>query len=159
MSGPDLLAWIAAWPVAVALRGSATLYLFVNAAHILSIGLLVGAIVPLDLRLLGFFGNVPVSMVGPFLARMAATGLLLAIVTGICLFSVRPVAYATNIAFLTKVALVCFGIANALLLHLHPHWSAAIAGGPLSIRVRFAAFVSLTVWIGAVLAGRWIGFL
>lgn len=159
MSGPDLLAWIAAWPVAVALRGSATLYLFVNAAHILSIGLLVGAILPLDLRLLGFFGNVPVSVVGPFLSRMAAAGLLLTIVTGFCLFSVRPVAYATNIAFLAKVALLCFGVANALLLHLHPHWRAAIAGGPLSIRVRLAACVSLAVWIGTVLAGRWIGFL
>ncbi|WP_426228779.1 DUF6644 family protein [Pararhizobium sp. DWP3-4] len=159
MSGPDLLAWIGAWPVAVAMRGSATLYLFVNAAHILSIGLLVGAILPLDLRLLGFFGHVPVSVVGPLLSRMAATGLLLAIVTGFCLFSVRPLAYATNVAFLTKVALLCFGVANALLLHLHPHWRAAIADGLLSIRVRLAAFVSLAVWIGAVLAGRWIGFL
>lgn len=159
MSGPDLLAWIAAWPVAVALRGSATLYLFVNAAHILSIGLLVGAILPLDLRLLGFFGNVPVNVVGPFLSRMAAAGLFLAIVTGFCLFSVRPVAYAGNIAFLTKIALLCFGVVNALLLHLHPHWRAAIAGGSPSMRVRLAAFASLLVWAGAVLAGRWIGFL
>jgi hypothetical protein len=155
----ELLAWIAAWPGAVAMRGSATLYLFVNAAHILSIGLLVGTILPLDLRLLGFFGNVPVSVVGPFLSRMAAAGLFLAIVTGFCLFSVRPVAYVGNIAFLTKIALLCFGVADALLLHLHPQWRAAIEGGSLSMRVRIAAFVSLSVWIGAVLAGRWIGFL
>lgn len=159
MSGTDLLQWLAGWPGAVALRGSATLYLFVNAAHILSIGLLVGAILPLDLRLIGLFRKVPVSVVGPFLSRMAATGLLLAIVTGFCLFSVRPVAYVTNIAFLTKITLLCLGILNALLLHLQPQWRVAVKDGPISRRVRVAALVSLGVWTGAVLSGRWIGFL
>jgi hypothetical protein len=90
---------------------------------------------------------------------MAAVGLLFAIVTGFCLFSVRPVFYAGNVAFLTKIALISFGVANALLLHLHPHWRAATADGTVSMRVRFAAFVSVGVWTGALLAGRWIGFL
>lgn len=51
----ELLEWLAATTLAVELRRSATLYMFVNAAHILAIGLLVGAILPLDLRLAGFF--------------------------------------------------------------------------------------------------------
>jgi hypothetical protein len=159
MDGVAALEWIGALPFAGAIRRSAILYLYVNAAHILSIGLIVGAILPLDLRLIGLFRKVPVAVVGPFLSRAAATGVAFAIVTGFCLFSVRPLEYAGNAAFLTKITLVALGIGNAALLHLTPQWRAAVKGGPLSLRVRLSALLSLTIWIGAVLSGRWIGFL
>ncbi len=153
------LEWIEGLPFAVAIRRSATLYMFVNAAHILSIGIIIGAILPLDLRLLGIIRAVPVAVIGPFLSRAAAVGVALAIATGFCLFSVRPLEYAGNPAFLTKITLLFLGIVNALLLHLTPQWRAAVKGGPLSLRVRFSGALSLLVWSGALLAGRWIGFL
>jgi hypothetical protein len=53
----QLLEWICTWPGAVLLRGSGTAWLLVNAAHIFGVGLLVGAIVPLDLHLLGLFSR------------------------------------------------------------------------------------------------------
>ncbi|WP_046118427.1 DUF6644 family protein [Ensifer aridi] len=154
-----LLEWIGALPFAVAIRRSAALYIFANAAHILSIGIIVGSILPLDLRLIGFFRSVPVGVVGPYLSRAAATGVALAILTGFCLFSVRPVEYAGNPAFLTKITLLTLGVLNAALLHMTPQWRAAVKGGPLSLRVRLSALLSMMIWIGAVLAGRWIGFL
>lgn len=159
MDVTEVLEWIGALPFAVALRRSANLYIYVNAAHILSIGLIVGAILPLDLRLIGLFPKVPVVAIGPFLSRAAAVGIALAIVTGFCLFSVNPLEYAGNPAFLAKISLLALGIANAGLLHLTPQWRAAVKGGPLSLRVRLSAVLSLMVWTGAVLAGRWIGFL
>jgi len=131
----------------------------VNAAHILSIGIIVGSILPLDLRLLGLFRDVPIGVVGPYLSRSAAIGIALAIVTGFCLFSVRPVEYAGNPAFLTKMTLLVLGVLNAATLHLTPQWRDAIKGGPLSPRVRLSALLSMSIWTGAVLAGRWIGFL
>lgn len=153
------LEWIGALPFAVAIRRSATLYIFVNAAHVLSIGIIIGSILPLDLRLIGFFREAPVEVIGPFLSRTAAIGVALAIVTGFCLFSVRPVEYAGNVAFLTKMSLLAVGVANATLLHLTPQWRAAVKGGPLSLRVRFSGVLSMAIWTGAVVAGRWIGFL
>ena len=84
------LEWLGSLPPAELLRRSATLYLLVNAAHILGIGLLVGAILPLDLRLIGLLRDGPIAVLAPFLVRVAATGLLLAIVTGFLLFSVKP---------------------------------------------------------------------
>ncbi|MEI2297695.1 DUF6644 family protein [Ensifer sp. MJa1] len=159
MSGSEFVEWIASLPVGVALRRSALLYLLVNAAHILAIGLLIGAIVPLDLRLLGLAGHGPVETLGPFLSRAAAIGLALAVVTGLCLFSVRPSAYLTNPAFLTKFALVVLGTVNALSVHRSKAWSAAIAGGMVALRLRVRAFASLVIWLGALLAGRWIGFI
>ncbi len=155
----EALTWIGALPFAAAIRRSAVLYIFVNAAHILSIGIIVGSILPLDLRLLGFFRSVPIAVVGPFLSRAAAIGIALAIATGFCLFSVRPVEYAGNPAFLTKMTLLALGVLNAAILHLTPQWRDAVKGGPLSPRVRLSALLSMSIWTGAVLAGRWIGFL
>lgn len=155
----ELFEWLAATTLAVELRRSATLYMFVNAAHILAIGLLVGAILPLDLRLAGFFGKVPVEIVAPFLSRSAGIGLALALLTGFCLFSVRPVEYAANAAFLAKLGLIVFGLFNVLVLHAGEGWRTAIAIGIIRPAVRLSAALSAIIWIAAVVAGRWIGFL
>ncbi|WP_454853721.1 DUF6644 family protein [Rhizobium binxianense] len=155
----DALEWLSATYVAVSLRRSATLYMFVNAAHILAIGLLVGAILPLDLRLLGFIRAVPLAIIGPFLSRAAAIGLCAAILTGICLFSVRPAEYAANQAFLAKIGLLAFGILNAVVLHLTPAWKGVVAGGRAGRLVRISAAFSFATWVSALVAGRWIGFL
>ena len=141
------------------LRQSALLYPLLNAAHILGLSLLIGAIATLDLRLLGLFRAQMLAALAPVLWRMAAAGLGLALATGFLLFSVRPQSYAQNTAFLVKLALVALGLANALLLHHSPAWAQALAGGAIGARLRLAAALSLACWIGALLAGRWIGFL
>ena len=153
-----LVEWIGAWPGAVLLRDSGTAYLLVNAAHILGIGMLVGAILPLDLRLLGLFGHVPLGVIAPFLSRAAATGALLAIVTGLWLFSVKPVEYITNAAFLSKVALLVLALANVTVQHANRHFASAVAGGVLRPAVRLTALSSIVLWLSVLVAGRWIGF-
>ncbi|TAV51428.1 DUF2214 domain-containing protein [Rhizobium leguminosarum] len=155
----DILEWLSATTPAVALRRSGTLYMFVNAAHILAIGLLIGAILPLDLRLAGLFRKVPVEIVAPFLSRAAGVGLAAAIVTGFCLFSVRAVEYAANPAFLAKLCLIAFGLLNLSIVHFGRGWKTAVSTGIVRPGLRFSAVLSAAVWIAAVLAGRWIGFL
>ncbi|SFF74754.1 hypothetical protein SAMN05216459_101640 [Ensifer sp. OV372] len=83
----------------------------------------------------------------------------MAIVTGFCLFSVRPSAYLANPAFLTKLALLAIGTLNALSVRVGTAWSVARAGGAVALRLRAQALASLVTWLGALLAGRWIGFL
>lgn len=139
-----LIEWIGGWPGAVWLQGSGTAYLFVNAAHILGIGLLVGAIIPLDLRLLGFFRAVPLAVLWPFLSRAAAAGLGLAILTGLWLFSVKPAEYVANEAFLWKAGLLAVALVNVVVQHRR--------------RNRVSAFLSLALWLSVLIAGRWIGF-
>jgi hypothetical protein len=155
----DILEWLSATTPAVALRRSGTLYMFVNAAHILAIGLLLGAILPLDLRLAGFFRKVPVEIVAPFLSRAAGVGLAAAIVTGFCLFSVRAVEYAGNSAFLAKLGLIALGILNLSIVHLGRGWKMVLSLGIVRPGLRFSAALSAAIWIAAVIAGRWIGFL
>ncbi|MGR9343960.1 DUF6644 family protein [Rhizobium leguminosarum] len=155
----DILEWLSATAPAAALRRSGTLYMFVNAAHILAIGLLIGAILPLDLKLAGFFRKLPVEVVAPFLSRSAGVGLAAAIVTGFCLFSVRAVEYAANPAFLAKLGLIAFGLLNVLVVHAGQGWRTATTVGILRPAIRVSAALSAATWIAALVAGRWIGFL
>lgn len=154
----ELLAGLGTWPGAVLLKQSGTAYLLVNASHILGIALLIGAILPLDLRLLGFFRSVPVAALAPVLSRMAGIGLALALVSGAWLFTVRPVEYARNAAFLWKLGLLALALANIALQHRSAAYLRALAGD-ITAEVRWRALVSLTLWPSALLAGRWIGFL
>lgn len=153
------LDWLAALPHAVLLRQWGTAYLLVNAAHIAAIGLLFGAIVALDLRLLGAARSVPLAAMAPYLSRLAAAGLLLAVLTGFWLFSVQPAEYIGNTAFLAKLGLVALGVANALWLHVGKQWRLALADAPLAPALRRHAAASLLLWPAAIVAGRWIGFL
>ena len=152
------LEWLGSLPHAALLRRSATLYLFVNAAHILGIGLLVGSIMPLDLRLMGILRDGPVEVLAPFLVRVAATGLVIAAIAGFLLFSVKPVEYAGNPAFLIKMGLIGLGLINIRVQHRSEAWRRSQRGAPASASVRALAGASLVVWAAALLAGRWIGF-
>jgi hypothetical protein len=154
----QLLEWIGAWPGAVLLRGSGTAWLLVDAAHILGVGLLVGAIVPLDLRMLGLFPKVPLAVLAPFLSRAAAAGAAVAIVAGLWLFSMKPAEYLGNIAFLWKVGLLALALANVAVQHANRGFAQAIAGGEVRPSVRLAALGSILLWPSVLVAGRWIGF-
>jgi hypothetical protein len=153
-----LLQWVAALPFAVFLRDSSIGYLLANAAHIAALGALIGSIMALDLRLLRARGTLPLSEFGPYLSRMAAVALLVAAVTGLLLFSVKPDEYVRNPAFLAKLCIVGLGIANALWLHAGPGWRRALAGPDIPRAIRVHAGLSLLFWLSAIVAGRWIGF-
>ncbi|MGH8430093.1 MAG: DUF6644 family protein, partial [Solimonas sp.] len=143
----------------VLLQRSGTAYLFTNAAHIVGVALLLGGILPLDLRLIGFFRGVPLAVIGPFLSRSAATGVVLAIATGLWLFTVKPNEYLHNEAFLWKMALLLLALANVGLQHRNRHFRLALASGALHPGVRLVAGCSAILWLSVLVAGRWIGFI
>jgi hypothetical protein len=114
---------------------------------------LLGAILPLDLRLLGFFRSYPVEVLAPFLLRCAAAGLSLALLAGAWLFSVKPDEYLANAAFRWKLALLALALINVGLQHRGTKGVLR-----LSPAVRVRAGFSLCLWVSVLVAGRWIGF-
>jgi hypothetical protein len=154
----ELAAWIEASSLARMLRGSGALYMVLNATHILGIGLLLGAILPLDLRMLGVLRGPPLPVIGPFLSRMAGAGLGLAMLTGFCLWSVSATEYLGNAAFRWKLVLLVAALGNVALLH-RLGWRRIIATGVADTATRVLAGVSAALWLSVLLAGRWIGFL
>ena len=153
-----LLEALGHWPGALWLQRSGTAYLFVNAAHILGVGLLVGAILPLDLRLAGLIRSAPLAALAPFLTRAAGIGLALALLTGFWLFTVKPLEYAANPAFLWKLALLVLALGNIALQHQGAALGQAVAEERVPGRVRASALASFSLWLAVLLAGRWIGF-
>lgn len=154
-----LAAILSALPFSGALRGSVTFYALVNATHILGIALLLGAILPLDLRMLGLLRGPPLAGLAPFLSRLAAAGLVLALVTGLMLLSVRPAEYLGNPAFRIKALLITVALANVVVVHLGRGWRDLQRGGAVTPALRIGAAISALVWLLALLAGRMIGFL
>jgi hypothetical protein len=107
----------------------------------------------MDLRILGLRRDLPAAMVIGALRPVAIGGLGAAVVTGLALFSVQPLAYVENPAFLTKLALLALAVLNAFIfVLLRRHRSET------SIVTRLMAALSLGLWLGVVIAGRFIGF-
>ncbi|WOD11458.1 DUF2214 domain-containing protein [Pseudomonas sp. NyZ704] len=148
-----------ALPPAEWLRRSNLAYLLVNAAHIAGLGMLLGSIITLDMRLLGLFRQAPLQPLAQVLSRTAAGGLVFAIITGTWLFLVNAPEYVGNNAFLSKLLLVSLAVANATFLHSRRHWALALQEGEPNLPVRIHALLSLLLWPAALVAGRWIGFL
>lgn len=143
-----------------ALRLSDLAYPLVNAAHIAGLALLFGAIVPFDLRLIGFWPSVPLYALSRILLPVAIAGLILALTMGGLLFSVHAVKYAEMGVFQLKLLLVAAAILNALLLRRAAAWKHALAepGRSLPPRVKAAAVSSILLWSGVILCGRMIAY-
>jgi hypothetical protein len=160
MIGEWLLA-LEAMPVAGALRGSVWAYPLVNAAHILGVALLVGAVLPLDLRLLGAWRSVPLAPLWQVLTRTAGAGLGLAVVCGILLFITRATEYAASGLFISKMVAVGIGMVNAVVLRtLAPDAIAPIRSALEKPPVRFQLVggISLAAWLTALMLGRLVGY-
>jgi hypothetical protein len=144
-----------------ALRRSHWVYPIVNAGHIVGLALLFGAIVPLDLRLIGLWRRVPIGQLARTLLPVAIAGLALAVLTGGLLFSVSAVKYAGMTLFQAKLLLILGALANALLLHRASAWAAHDGGGlrGTTLRLQLAGVLSIGCWLAVIFAGRMLGYL
>lgn len=130
-------------------------YPTLSALHILGIGMLIGSILAVDLRLLRVLGPALDDALS-LLVRMALCGFALAATTGLLLAAVRISTYLGNPAFLAKMAVLLAAGLNAVWLRMSAgHELPAMVGSWRAVR---AAILSTTLWVGAVFAGRWIAF-
>jgi hypothetical protein len=157
----DWAATLEGTALATGLRNSVWSYPLVNAAHILGVALLVGSIVPLDLRLLGAWRSAPLAPMWNILTRTAGAGFFLAVIFGMLLFITRATEYIASNLFLAKMAVVIIGTANVMAFRVPPpsdtsEITSAHAMPPL--RLRIAAGVSLAAWLTAMTLGRLVGY-
>lgn len=145
--------------LATLLRQSDFAYPLVNAVHICGIGLLFSNILLLDLKLLGVLRQQALTQLLPLLQRMAAIGLLIAILSGSLLFSVQPAHYLSNNAFLIKMLFLLLALLNVLLVHKLPAWQLVLANKSVGGVLKMAALASVLLWLAVILAGRWIAFI
>ena len=96
--------------LAQALRSSRWENAAVNNAHVFAIALLIGSVVPLNLRLLGLWRGVSRESVARVPAPVAASGLAVALLTGPLLFSVRAREYSGAEFLPLKLTFIAVGV-------------------------------------------------
>ncbi len=136
--------------------GTPSVYPIVSALHIIGIAVLFGSILIVDLKMLGAFQrSVPESTV-VLLVRMAVLGFTLALLSGLVLFSVQALKYASNVAFQTKFVLLGLAVTNAFTakMMMSTDNERRCLSSPLAI----SAAVSVILWVAVIMAGRWIAF-
>lgn len=144
-----------------ALRNSTFMYPLVNAGHILGVSLLVGSIVPLDLRLLGLWRGYPVMVFVDVLRFTAAIGLALAVVCGALLFATAAADYARSLLFQAKIVLVLLGVLNAWTLGRvikRQDIQGLPMKSPMPVTLRVGGLLSLVVWVSVLVLGRLLGY-
>lgn len=117
--------------------------------------MLIGAVLPINMRLLGLWASVPRPLALRILVPCAATGLVLAIAAGSLLFSVRAHEYAGNGFLQIKLGLIVVATVSAIALHWQHGWLLDTAG---KARTACHAILSTACWLGALVCGRLIAF-
>ena len=145
-----LLEALEATALAEHLRASRWTYPLVNAGHVAGVALLVGSVVPMDLRLLRLVPGPEPAVVLAFLRPFAIAGLVVAVTFGALLFLARAGDYAGNFWFRAKMVLLLLALANAV-LHLRLGTARPRLG-------QAGAAASLLLWPLVLLCGRMIGY-
>ena len=158
----DLLVWIEGSALGNLIRNSGVwAYGIVNLTHILGIASLFGAILVLDLRLIGVRRHIPLDAIAGSAVPVAAAGLGVAAISGICLLATNATEYEGNPFLLIKFAAIAVALVNVAVISGLPGWRAR-GTRPLTTReqqqMAIAGGVSLASWLVAIGAGRLIGY-
>jgi len=155
------LIWIEGSALGDAIRASGVwAYGVVNLVHIAGIALLFGSMVILDLRLLGWRRELPLTAVTSITVPIASTGFVIAALSGICLLSVNGGEYIGNPFLPIKIAAIALALVNAVALSRLSAWrmkqSVESAGAKMHLAI--GGGLSLLFWSIAICAGRMIGY-
>jgi hypothetical protein len=148
----NLCRWLEKSSLIMALNGSKYGSAIVEVTHYIGFFLLVGAIVVVDLRLLGVVkGRQSASQLGEQVFPLMWTGLGLSALTGFIMFAGSATQYYANSLFYLKLAVVLLGIVTGITVQRNvPKWDNLPA---ISAWAKLLAIVSIALWIGAILVG------
>ena len=154
----DLLLSIETSALGQVMRESVWLFPMAEILHFMGLSLLIGSLLVVDFRLLGFARNFPVAAVYRFLP-LAVAGFGINLVTGTMFFFSDPFSYYSNIAFRLKMLCIILAGLNALYFALTVHRHAGPAGGQdPGAAIRTVSALSFIFWIGVIILGRFIPY-
>jgi hypothetical protein len=126
--------------------------------HLVALALLGGAVLIVDLRLLGvILKSQPIRLIGRDLGRILLASLVVMVLTGIALLSEEAGKCYFSAAFRWKMAL----LTAAIVFYFSAHHRAVLHADEVASNIwtRSTAVVSLALWLGVGIAGRAVGLL
>jgi len=158
----EFMAWLQGSAVGHAMRESGVwTYGVVNLVHILGVASLFGAVLVLDLRLLGLWRNVTLPAISKPTVPIAATGFVIAAMSGVCLLATKATEYVGNPFLYIKFPAIGLGLVNFVALKSLSAWKEhRIRELSSREQSKLAVFggISLFCWLTALSAGRMIGY-
>jgi hypothetical protein len=156
------MAWMQASTLGHFMRESGPwTYAIVNLFHILGVALFFGAVVILDLRLMGVWRRTPLATLADAARPVALAGFVLAAASGVGLLATQATEYVGNPFLYIKFPAIALGVLNALAIGLSPAWKAHRTRelSPRENRqLALMGCTSLACWVTAIGAGRLIGY-
>jgi hypothetical protein len=157
MSLLDFCEWVQYSALLVAMRRSSWIFPAIASLHLIGLALIGGAVLVVDLRLLGFgLSRQPVAQVARDAERWLLVGLAVMVPTGILQFMCFAAtkyydltAFWVKLAALSLALIFTFAVRRRVTVadesRMRPVWS------------RLVAVVSLSLWFSVAVAGRLIG--
>jgi hypothetical protein len=157
----ELISFFENSALADSIRENDVLFPLIESVHVLAICLVIGSILVVDLRLLGFASSRrSVGRVLHGILPLTWSAFAVAVTSGGLLFMSNATRYLGNGYFVAKMVLICGAGVNMAVFHAlsarhMPHWEHEPVP-PLPARL--AGGLSILLWISVVACGRWIGF-
>ena len=149
--------WCYQTSIGETIRNSTWLFPVIEAVHLIGLGVTVGAVLLVDIRLLG------AGLRGQSVALLSANaepwllgGVALMFATGIPLFLSESIKAYYSFAFWVKMTSLFLVLIFTFTIRRRVVQGGMISGQPASSR--FTALISLCLWFGVAWGGRWIGF-
>ena len=152
----SFLAWMADTPVAEWVNSSAFIWPTLESIHFASLCVLVGSLVVIDLRLIGFYRERCAPMV-QFLIRLSLMAFTVNLVTGLLFLSGNTFKYINdNVAFEIKMILIMLAGLNAV--YFRVRLSDLVDSEEVTASSVSVGYLSLLLWAGVIICGRMITF-
>jgi Family of unknown function (DUF6644) len=156
MSLLDFFQWCEQSGIGDAIRNSTWLFPFIEAFHLVGLGLTAGAVLVVDLRLLGYgLKNHPLSQLAKDTQPWLFGSLTMMFASGIPLFISEATKCYYSFAFWVKMASLFLVLVFTFTIKRRVTMMDEME---TMSRRKVTAFISLALWFGVAWGGRWIGF-
>lgn len=135
-----------------ALKSHVWAYPALEVVHIVAIGLLLGNLVLLELRVFGMGAALPIKPLARLSLGLAATGFCLAATSGLLMFASQAEELLANRIFTLKMLILVVAACNAGLFHARDSLS------KMDTMARVYMVISTLLWLSVVTCGRWIAY-
>ena len=147
-------------PVARWMREALWAYPSVEAIHIMALGIVFGSILIVDLRLMGLSREVPASKLARHALPWTVGAFLVAMLTGLLMFSAHAEDFVDNRVFILKMGLILAAGVNAGVMHTGAfrtvaQWDTGVTP-PSAVRV--SAALSIVIWMCVIACGRLLAY-
>jgi len=149
--------WCEASAVGSAIRTSQWAFAVIESVHLLGLAAIGGAVLLVDLRLLGLgLRRQTVAQIGRDAQPWLVGSLAVMLATGAALFMSESIKCYYSTPFRVKMASLALAIVFTFTVQRSVVTAQADRVGP--VRQKLVALVSLALWFGVAASGRWIGF-